>query len=75
MPHRSLDHAFVVPAYGCSPFLNACLDSLAVQTVRSPVVVATSTPSTFIEAVAAAHGVPVVINPRRRWRVPIETPS
>ncbi len=59
------DHAFVVPAYGDSPFLPHCLASLAAQTVKSPVVIATSTPSTFIEEAASAWGVPIVVNPDR----------
>ena len=58
-------HAFVVPAYGCSPFLDACLASLMRQTVRSSVVVVTSTPSGFIDETARRHGLPVVPNPIR----------
>jgi len=59
------DHAFVVMAHGDSPFLEGCLQSLLAQTVASGVVVATSTPSPFIDAAAAAHGAPVLVNPRR----------
>src|SRR5258706_16305485 len=59
------DHAFVVPAYGNSPFLGACLRSLRGQSAPSPVVVATSTPSEALSAVAAAFDAPVLVNPRR----------
>ncbi|WP_157981390.1 glycosyltransferase family 2 protein [Cognatilysobacter tabacisoli] len=38
------EHSFVVPTYGRSPHLEACLASLAAQRVRSEVVVCTSTP-------------------------------
>lgn len=46
-------HGFVVPAYGRSPHLRACLASLRGQTVPSPIVVATSTPWDGLDAVAA----------------------
>ncbi|MGA2950763.1 MAG: glycosyltransferase family 2 protein [Caulobacteraceae bacterium] len=59
------DHAFVVPAYGDSPFLPACLASLTGQTLVSRVVVTTSTPSTFIAERAVAAGAPVIVNPER----------
>jgi glycosyltransferase involved in cell wall biosynthesis len=60
------DHAFVVAAYGVSPFLTACLESIATQTLAgSAVLVTTSTPSDALDAVAASHGVPINVNPRR----------
>jgi glycosyltransferase involved in cell wall biosynthesis len=59
-------HAFVVPAYGDSPYLGECVASLANQTRRGSIVaIATSTPSAYIERVAIEHGVPLAINPRR----------
>ncbi len=58
-------HAFVVPAYGCSPFLDACLHSLKRQSEHSEIVVTTSTPSAFIDETAHAHRIPVVLNPIR----------
>ena len=64
-PNSEGRHAFVLPAYGCSPFLNACLSSLVHQDVRSRIVVTTSTPSRFIEDAAHAHRVSVVVNPIR----------
>src|SRR5258706_5829269 len=65
MPTETPGHAFVVPAYGNSPFLGACLRSLRGQSAPSPVVVATSTPSEALSAVAAAFDAPVLVNPRR----------
>jgi glycosyltransferase involved in cell wall biosynthesis len=59
------DHTFAVPAYGESPYLEACLRSLTTQTVRSRVIVTTSTPSPFLSAVAARFGCPLVVNERR----------
>lgn len=59
----SSDHCFVVPAYGESPHLQACLESLAAQTTRRAVVVATSTPNTHIAGLARRYGAEVVENP------------
>jgi len=63
MAGRGDDHAAVVLAYGDSPFLEGCLASWAAQTRPAQVLVATSTPSAFIEAMAARFGVPVRVNP------------
>ena len=52
-------------AYGDSPFLDGCLASLDAQTLASRIVIATSTPSTFISRAARDHGAPVAVNPRR----------
>jgi glycosyltransferase involved in cell wall biosynthesis len=59
------DHAFVVLAFGASPFLPACLESLRRQTARGFVVVATSTPCDFIARAADGAGIEVVVNPDR----------
>jgi len=56
-------HAFVVPTFGHPAFLSQCLESLRCQTRTSPIVVTTSTPNDHVRAVAAAHDVPVVVNP------------
>lgn len=45
-------HTFVVPAYGRSPHLRACLDSLAAQSQPSVIVIATSTPHDGLTALA-----------------------
>ncbi len=59
----SSDHCFVVPAYGESPHLSACLQSLARQEAASPVLVATSTPNRHIAALAERHGATLHVNP------------
>ena len=56
-------HSFIVPAYGVSPHLPACLASLREQTVASAIVVTTSTPSVALERMVAAAGVDLVVNP------------
>jgi len=60
--HRGI-HTFVVPTFGHPAFLVQCLESLRRQTVPSPILVTTSTPNDHVRAVAAAHHVPVVVNP------------
>jgi hypothetical protein len=49
-------HTFVVLAYGRSPFLESCLESLHGQSVASVVTVSTSTPFAGLEDVCARFG-------------------
>jgi len=49
-------HAFVVAAYGRSPYLEACLESLAAQDVEVPRSVSTSTPFAGLDDLCARHG-------------------
>ena len=59
-------HAFVVPAFGESPWLDGCLASIAAQTRdTSEVLVTTSTPNATISEAARRHGVPVRVNATR----------
>jgi glycosyltransferase involved in cell wall biosynthesis len=55
-------HSFVVPAYGRSPYLGACLRSLAEQSVPSPVVVSTSTPYDGLDELCEQHGARLVVH-------------
>jgi hypothetical protein len=52
-------HQFIVLAYGDSPYLKACLESLFLQRSASDVIVTTSTPSEHISRIASSCGVPV----------------
>lgn len=61
-----ISHTFVVPAYGRSEHLGACLHSLRQQTVASKCVVVTSTPFEGIEAQVAAHGATLVTHSPNR---------
>ena len=49
-------HTFAVCAYKESPFLDSCLESLSNQTVKSRVIVCTSTPSDYIKNLATKYG-------------------
>lgn len=60
-----MDHSFIVLAYGDSPFLPGCLESLGTQTAGGRIVVATSTPSAYVADAARAAGVELMINPER----------
>ncbi len=61
----SKKHTFAVCAYGDSPFLEECLDSLQNQTVKSTILLATSTPSPFLEETAKKYGAAYHVNPVR----------
>ncbi|MFZ1750915.1 MAG: glycosyltransferase family A protein, partial [Saprospiraceae bacterium] len=56
------DHSFAVMVYGDSPFLVECLDSLVLQTVKSHIYIATSTPSDYITSIANRYNIDVYIN-------------
>lgn len=55
-------HTFAVCAYGESPYLEECIQSLKNQTVKSTILIATSTPNSYIQGVAEKFSIPVFIN-------------
>lgn len=59
---QAFSHTFAVCAYQESPFLNDCLFSLVRQTVKPNILICTSTPNAFIERLAAAYDLPVLVN-------------
>jgi hypothetical protein len=56
-------HAFVVPAFGRPHWLADCVASLQQQTVRSRILITTSTPNEHITRVADRAGIEVRVNP------------
>lgn len=60
--YKPADHTFAVCAYGESPFLEDCLKALSAQTQRTRVLIATSTPSPWLEEMARRFGVPLYVN-------------
>lgn len=50
------NHAIVVAAHGCSPFLERCLDSLAQQDGQPQIAISTSTPFPGLKTIAAKRG-------------------
>ncbi|MBR2682200.1 MAG: glycosyltransferase [Atopobiaceae bacterium] len=59
-----IDHTFAICAYGKSPYLSACIESVLNQSgAQSEVYLASSTPSEWLDEVGRRYGVPVYINP------------
>ena len=56
------EHGFVVPAYGHSPHLVRCLDSLRAQSAPSSVVISTSTPFPELQAIASSYDARLVVH-------------
>ncbi|MDO4344844.1 MAG: glycosyltransferase [Eubacteriales bacterium] len=56
------EHTFAVCAYKESPYLERCLDSLRAQTIKSNIIIVTSTPNDYIEKMAARYQIPYYIN-------------
>lgn len=55
-------HTFVIPAYQESPYLEQCIQSLQAQTLKSQILLVTSTPCEYIEHIASAYGLPCYVN-------------
>lgn len=55
-------HTFVICAYKESIFLEECIQSLLNQTVKSQILLATSTPNDYITEIAAKYNIPVSVN-------------
>jgi cellulose synthase/poly-beta-1,6-N-acetylglucosamine synthase-like glycosyltransferase len=61
---------FVIPAYGESPFLEACIQSLKNQTVDVDILLATSTPNLYIQQLADKYKIPVLVNSQGEIELP-----
>lgn len=62
MDYRSNDHTFVLCAYKQSEYLEDCVKSLLSQTIKSKILIATSTPNEYISNIAVKYSLPVYIN-------------
>lgn len=60
--YRPSDHTFAVCAYGESPFLKDCIESLLAQRVLTNIIIATSTPNSHIEGIASTYNMPLFVN-------------
>ncbi|MGN0158003.1 MAG: glycosyltransferase [Brotaphodocola sp.] len=56
-----MEHAFAICAYKDSPYLEECIQSLKRQSVPTNVILCTSTPSPYIENLAAKYEIPVFV--------------
>lgn len=59
-------HTFVICAYRESPYLEECIRSLLRQTVKSKILMATSTPNLFIQKLSEKYQIPLYINTGER---------
>jgi len=57
-----IDHTYAVCAYKDSQYLEACIRSLMKQTIKSKIIIITSTPSEFIEMIANKFNISLYIN-------------
>ena len=62
MIYKSLDHTFAVCAYKESEYLEELLISLQHQTVKTNIIIATSTLNAHIQLLAEKYGYPVYVN-------------
>lgn len=56
------DHTYVLCAYKESAYLEECIKTLLSQTVKSHILIATSTPNDYIIGVAEKYDIPVYVN-------------
>ncbi len=56
------DHTYALCAYKESAFLEDCIKSLLAQTVKSNILIATSTPNRHITALSGKYDIPVFVN-------------
>lgn len=56
-------HSFVICTYKESPYLEQCILSLKRQKRPSKILISTSTPNAYVEALAVKYDIPVIVNP------------
>jgi hypothetical protein len=54
-------HTFAICAYGESPYLEQCVRSLELETVKSEIICCTSTPNDHIRGIMEQHGIPLYV--------------
>ena len=57
-----MNHTFVICAYKESPFLEECIQSLLCQTIKSHILISTSTPNSYLDAVSKKYQIPIYVN-------------
>ncbi len=72
------EHVFAICAYGESPYLEACIRSLKMQTVPADIILCTSTPNQHIEELAEKYRIPLFVregksNIRDDWEFACKT--
>lgn len=62
MEFSAKDHTFAICAYQESPFLRECIESLQGQTIKTKIIMASSTDNQHIRGLAEEYGIPLFIN-------------
>jgi Glycosyltransferases involved in cell wall biogenesis len=62
MIYSAKDHTFVICAYKESAYLEKCILSLCNQTVKTNLLITTSTPNEYISSLAKKYEIPVILN-------------
>lgn len=57
------DHTFVICAYKENPHIEETIQSLKKQTVKSHIMLSTSTPNEFLKGMCEKYEIPMIINP------------
>ena len=65
MPNEA-DHTFAIMAYQDSEYLVDCINAVRKQTMKSRVIMTSSTPSEYQERTAEQYGIPFIVNPERK---------
>ena len=60
--YNSSSHTFAICAYGESPYLRECIESVLHQELLTKVVIATSTPSEYLEKISREYGIKLYVN-------------
>lgn len=60
--YTGANHTFVICAYKESPYIEACIDSLFNQTIKSNIIMVSSTPCKYISNIAVKYDIPLFIN-------------
>src|SRR5208282_3329204 len=74
-----MDHVFAIPAYGQSPHLAGCIESILGQSGGAGrVALTSSTPSAFLDDLARRYALTLTINPKREniatdWNFALES--
>lgn len=59
---KNCNHTFVLCAYKQNQYLEQCLQSLIQQTIKSQIIISTSTPNNYIEGIAENYSIPICVN-------------
>lgn len=64
MNYSEKNHTFVICAYKESQYLEECITSLINQSVKSNIIISTSTPNDYIKSMGEKYNIPVIVNPQ-----------